>query len=242
LEVHQKWGFGMAPPKPAAEERRRASAMLVRALLAGSCVQDQATLDALSEVKGLFARVARQDQWDWFTVCAQLGYPSGRIARAITTHLRMMRSALKTGETVAFEVAQEALSRLPADRCLQVYLRRLAIQDEPGAGWVYLLSTRENREQCKIGFTSRRVEARLKEINRATGIAIPFGVRGCWRVRNPEAAERRVHAALAEYRIRADREFFKVPYNVASTTIMTCLRDAGLELRTLDNLGALSSS
>ena len=34
--------------------------------------------DALSEIKGLFNRIQRQDQWDWFTVFEQFGCP-GRI-------------------------------------------------------------------------------------------------------------------------------------------------------------------
>jgi hypothetical protein len=34
----------------------------------------QDVLDAISGVKGMFVRIFRMDQWDWFTVYTQLGH------------------------------------------------------------------------------------------------------------------------------------------------------------------------
>lgn len=241
LEVHQKWGFGMAPPKPHTEASRKAAAGQVLAYLdTGAPADTLAT--ALSEIKGLFSRVARQDQWDWFATSRSLGYPSARLARLIAETLGSLRRALVDGTPDAAREAWSLLRRLPCRRCLGVLLGSAEIADEEGAGWVYLLSTRELPDLLKIGMTTRTVEDRVREINGATGIAFPFGVRRCWRVRDPATAERLIHVVLAAHRVRSDREFFRATYGQAAAIIDGALREAGLELRTLDNLSARGPS
>jgi hypothetical protein len=59
----------------------------------------------------------------------------------------------------------------------------------------------------KIGYTERAVEQRVKEINGATGIVEPYGVRAVWIVLKAPLVEKAVHDALAEYRVRGGREF-----------------------------------
>ena len=83
--VAQKWGFGMAPPKPrTVSVRVKACATVLSLLHAGRLpVVSDDVLEAVSTVKGLFNRVDQEDQWDWFTVVGHLGYPSRRIARVI---------------------------------------------------------------------------------------------------------------------------------------------------------------
>lgn len=115
------------------------------------------------------------------------------------------------------------------------------IVEEPGAGWVYILSTREHPDLLKIGMTTRTVEQRVSEINGATGVAIPFGVRRCWRVSDPQKAERLIHTTLAEHRLRNDREFFRVRYADAAKILDNEIRLSGLEIRTLNALAALDS-
>jgi hypothetical protein len=95
------------------------------------------------------------------------------------------------------------------------------------------------RDLLKIGMTRRTVEDRVREINAATGVAIPFGVRCCWRVKEPSAAERLIHAALADYRVRSDREFFRLDFHEAKRRIQAALQDTDLELRTLNSLIAV---
>jgi hypothetical protein len=51
--------------------------------------------------------------------------------------------------------------------------------DEDG-GFVYILSTRELPELLKIGFTTKSPEVRVKAINSATGVIIPWAVRYAW--------------------------------------------------------------
>lgn len=74
---------------------------------------------------------------------------------------------------------------------------------------------------------------RAGEINSATGVVIPFGIRRCWCVTDPRGAEKLAHEALAEYRMRGDREFFRVDFPTAAALIQDTIRDAGIGIRTL---------
>lgn len=88
--------------------------------------------------------------------------------------------------------------------------------------------------------TTRTVEQRANEINGTTGVAVPFGVRRCWRVSDPHAVERMVHSQLADYRLRNDREFFRVDFPVAAKILDDAIGVSGMEIRTLDALASLT--
>ena len=240
--IAQKWGFGMAPPKGSTLRARNTACEKVLDLLRTDRLPEVKidVLEAVSMVKGLFMRVVRQNQWDWFTVAGQLGYPSGRLARVIADESSKLRSAIKFRDAGAFDVARTKLARLPTRRCLGMHLGRASITEEPGAGWVYVLSTRELPELLKVGMTTRSVEQRAREINGATGVAIPFGVRRCWRVFEPAKAERLAHQALEEYRVREDREFFRVAFRDAARLVEEAIGRSHLEIRTLDALAGLA--
>ena len=241
--VSQRWGFGMAPPKPTTHKTRlEAAECTLRALALGSTASnaDPLVMESLSVVKGLFNRVVLEDQWDWFTVAGQLGYPSRRISRVIAQDLSHLRTAIKSLDTTQYEASKVNLRRLPTRRCLSVLLGTTKVADEPGAGWIYILSTREMRSLLKVGMTTRSVEERVKEINAATGVAIPFGVRRCWRVSDPACAERLVHDALREHRLRQDREFFQVSFAYAGRVVDAVIRENSQEIRTLDALAGLA--
>lgn len=240
--ILQKWGFGMAPPKNHTLTVRNAACQRVLDLLRFAHPPEPSSelLDAVSQVKGLFMRVARQDQWDWFTVAGQLGYPSTRLARVIAHECYALRSAIKSADPVPYAAARTNLMRLPTRRCLAVHLGQAKIADEADAGWIYVLSTRELPELLKVGMTTRSVEQRANEINGATGVAIPFGVRRCWRVYQPPRAEQIAHQALQEYRLRKDREFFRVPFNDAARLLQNAIERSNLEIRTLNALAGLA--
>lgn len=233
----------MAPPKPpTARERQDACDEFLGAIASLEIPEPtQHVLDAASLVKGLFNRVVREDQWDWFTVCRQLGYPSRRISDAIAKEITSFRGAVRDADREAWINARTNLHRLPLRRCLAVFRGKARLIEEPGAGWVYILSTREFPDLLKIGMTTRTVEQRAGEINGATGVAIPFGVRRCWRVSDPQKAERLVHTTLAEHRLRNDREFFRVGFSQAAKLLDDAIRVSGLEIRTLNALAALDS-
>ena len=93
---------------------------------------------------------------------------------------------------------------------------REKLAEKAGAGWIYVLSHRDTPELLKVGMTNRSVEERAREINNATGVAIPFGVRRCSRVVDASKAEKLAHKALREFRVREDREFFRVSFLTAS--------------------------
>jgi hypothetical protein len=238
--IAEKWGFGMAPPKAETQRLRLdACRLLLEAIGSSQLLEPNvATLEAASVVKGLFNRVAREDQWDWFTVSRQLGYPSPRISSVIAREIGCFRAAIAKGDKLSFDAARTNLLRLPVRRCLSIFLGLMKLAEEQGVGWLYILSSRELPDLLKIGMTTRTVEQRSQEINAATGVAIPFGVRRCWRVIDPKKSERLVHDALAEYRLRGDREFFRVSFGVAVPRVDEVLRLNNLDRRTLDDLVA----
>lgn len=240
-EVTEKWGFGMAPQRPAAQAKRLDACEAVLHLIetAQGDSSENRILEQLSEVKGLFNRIVRQDQWDWFTVSSQMGHPSFSLARRIANLLSDLRFAIRDHEDDRRHAAVAGLRQLPTRLCLLVFLGVMRIKDEPGAGWIYVLSTRELRDLLKIGMTTRTVGERAKEINQATGVAIPFGVRRCWRVTDPVFAEDLIHTKLFPYRVRRDREFFRVGFETASLLIQEVIAENNLQIRTLDALAAL---
>ena len=63
---------------------------------------------------------------------------------------------------------------------------------------MYVLSTREMRDVIKVGMTRRTVDERVREINSATGVAIPYGVRMAIPVKDAQSAEKVVHEVLPD--------------------------------------------
>ena len=76
-------------------------------------------------------------------------------------------------------------------------------------GFVYVLQNIEMPEVYKVGMTTRSPHARAAELSSATGVPVIFDVVYYAEVANPMAQEKRVHEALAEYRVNHGREFFK---------------------------------
>lgn len=216
--VHAKWGFGNAPLKKKHRVKAEGAMEIVLSILEELPTEPSVEqLDAISYVKGQFTRTVKQDQWDWSTVWALLGRPSRTPANRISKRLGALRGALKDGDG---EVAEELVSDLrEADivRYLDNFLAggREKDRQNGAAGFLYVLSTRSQPTFLKIGMTQRTVEVRVKEINSATGVIIPYGVRAAWRVDDAVTVEREVHELLKEYRVRSDREFFEIEYDVA---------------------------
>lgn len=215
-KIHAKWGFGNAPLKPEHYQKTVNAIGIVVELIAD--VPDVATtcqLDAISHVKGQFTRVVKQDQWDWCTVWLLLGRPSRAPARAISSGLAVFRCALVAGDRDAAMAAADSLRATAMHAYLDNFLVGEERTLEPGGGHIYILSTRSQPNLLKIGVTERSVEQRVREINSATGVAIPFGIRAVWRVRDAGSVERDIHRLLAEYRVRSDREFFEMDFRLA---------------------------
>lgn len=152
-------------------------------------------------------------------VKGQLGHPQPALARAIATAVSDLRTSIRDGHTAGRAAALFTLRRLGVRERLLGFLGKAAEQRAPGAGWLYVLSTREARAVLKIGMTTRPVMERVRELNSSTAVLVPFGVRRCWPVADPAGCERQVHSDLAPYRIRPDREFFRVDIGVAEDAV-----------------------
>lgn len=204
----------MAPVKAHIQKSREDAARYVARLTTTNSIDcEENDLEALSITKGLFTRTYLQDQWDWFTVWSQLGRPGQNRARRISENLKNLRVGLKNSDLTACEESRNILQQLNFQRSINAYLSN-HLEDSP-LGQIYVLSTREARTLLKIGYTDRRVEERVKEINASTGVLIPYGVRAVWNVSAARNVEKEVHALLGEFRVRADREFFEMDFKIA---------------------------
>ena len=226
IKVNQKWGFGMSPPKEhTVILRQKAAQMVLKALSVAAPTDSDSLAEAISEVKGLFNRTRKKDQWDWFIVWEQLGLPEHKRLDQIVGDLVVLRKAVLNDDPIEFRNAQKRLQYCGALTSLKYSLGLENQYIEEGAGIIYMLGTREMKGLLKIGFTKRDVTSRVNEINSATGVPIPFGVRYVWLVRNPKRVEREIHELLTEYRVRPDREFFDMKYSDAVKIITKFLQE-----------------
>lgn len=181
---------------------------------------NEVKLDAVSELKGMFNRSLRKDQWNWFTVYDRLGHPPQRDMRFIVSRLVLLRKCLKENE---YEQALSIRSEL-VHSTLPTWLSNWKdctgeTTKEDETGWLYILSRRDEPDILKIGMTTRSVAERVKEINSATGVLRPYSVRSAYKVKYVRKAEKIVFKQLSDYRIRKDREFFQIPFAEACKLI-----------------------
>jgi len=215
-----KWGFGMAPISSRMRRRYDDAVQTGLDVVEGNLLFEEIDLSHLSELKGMFNRCLRQDQWDWFTVFTELGRPEQKPMRQIVSVLVSLRNAIKDGDAESVEYAKTSLIRSNFLTCLYAYQDSFdEYSRDADCGWIYILSTREQPDVLKIGMTRRSVERRVKQINSATGVLVPFSARKVFRVTDAVMAERQIFEQLNSYRIRPDREFFKLPFSEAATII-----------------------
>ena len=179
IKINAKWGFGMAPEK---EKTRSLRKQAVREILRASTEEDisieKLNVEYISELKGLFTRCVKQDQWDWFVVWWKLGGISRSLSRDMSQLLTNFRKAIVNSDS---QLAGEMLCKLVGNGLAEILNNYLSECDNFEGGCIYILSTREQRNILKIGRTSRNPVDRAREINQSTGLLIPFGVRAAWR-------------------------------------------------------------
>ena len=223
----KKWGFGIAPLKSSTEYKNKyAIAQTLRYINKQEVVGDIEIENHLSHLKGMFNRIIRQDQWDWFTVNMYFDYPSIRELRHFVGLLTQLRKSIMEFDEKEIE---KIIGVLKATN-FEIYLKNYQNHDENENSkdeYIYILSRREEKELLKIGMTTRDVIKRCNEINNSTGIVYPFAPRKAIRVTDARAAEKAVHAALQTYRVRSDREFFLVSFGLAVDIIEDTLRSNG---------------
>jgi len=230
--ITPKWGFGMAPISSNIRRRYDAAVQVVNDFMNGEPTEEETLLNGLSELKGMFNRYVRKDQWDYAMVGEELGNPPVAQARRIANDLNRLRRTLLAGDVNSIDALKCDLIRHSILQYLDTYQNpegRAEGQDD--TGWIYVLSTREEPNILKIGRTERSVSQRVKEINGATGVLFPFGARYVFRVNNSAEAEKVIHEALSSYRIRDDREFFDVDPIHAVSIIKESLRVHHLRFR-----------
>jgi len=89
-------------------------------------------------------------------------------------------------------------------------------------GFVYVLTNESMPDLVKIGYTSRLTEDRAQELY-TTSTAEPFKVAYRATTSWYEQVESRVHVLLNEYRINANREFFRVSVDKAINAVRLAL-------------------
>jgi len=223
-----KWGFGMAPLKPATREKYNSSVGALNHFLGGENVEYSAPLEGISEVKGLVNRCLRQDQWDWFTVYEKFDFPKSQSMQDLPHKLKILRKALATRDHENIETYRSDLQRENMPQLCDSFLENL--KERGQSDKIYILSTREERDTLKIGRTSRVVSERVKEINGNTGVLYPYSARAAFKVTDGVLAEKTIHDLLRNHRIRSDREFFNLEYGQAINRIGQELSSKGLYL------------
>ena len=220
----KKWGFGAAPFKPETLNKNKAALKYVLKYIDKQAITKNIDIcNEISIVKGLFNRIIRQDQWDWFTAYMYFDYPSYQDCSNIVRLLSNLRTSIKREN---LEEAEKVSLHIQKTNFPLYSIRFLEfnINSDDTDEYIYILSRREEKDLLKIGMTTRNVLKRCQEINSATGVVFPYAPRKVFRVKNGKDAERIVHQALEEYRIRADREFFRCNYSEACEIIEDCLQ------------------
>ena len=100
--------FGFLPISDRMRPRYIAALLKVHAVVMG---KEPRTADAnhFSEVKGMFSRCARRDQWDWCEVYRALDEPSFGLARKFSKMVGEMANALRDGDESGIESALKDL-------------------------------------------------------------------------------------------------------------------------------------
>ena len=99
--------------------------------------------------------------------------------------------------------------------------KKMEYEDREGEGnsWVYVLTNPTMPGLCKIGYTKKPPEERVKEVSRGTGVPMPFEIAWAFKCFDGDILEREVHKYLDGYRENVDREFFRIPLEEAKQTI-----------------------
>jgi len=91
--------------------------------------------------------------------------------------------------------------------------------------YVYILTNEAMPGYIKIGLTDKPVSERVLGLDN-TSVAVPFQCYYAARVDNNQKIERALHTAFGDFRVRSNREFFKMdPYKVKAILEVLALED-----------------
>ena len=195
-----RWGFGIAPPKPQIWLRYNAAVRLVAGLIQDDLSgPKEATLSAIREMKGLFNRVRRKDQWDWFIVWQRFGLPPIAQLRMIVDGLQELRDAINESND---DRAQTAASRLKSHGTTTLLRRFLGeeqvVRSERG-GVLFILSAKHHPDAVLVSVTKDDVVSVADQLSDRLGARTPFGIIHAWPVRDASSAKAAVFGELARH-------------------------------------------
>ncbi len=75
---------------------------------------------------------------------------------------------------------------------------------------VYILTNESMPDLIKIGMTDERLDNRVKELSRQTGVPLPFEIYFACEVENMREVEKSIHDAFSDHRINPKKEFFRL--------------------------------
>ena len=91
--------------------------------------------------------------------------------------------------------------------------------------FIYILTNEAMPGLIKIGKTSNTVAQRMRELD-GSGIPLPFQCYYAARVDNALFVETRLHKAFGDFRVRTNREFFRLdPFRAQSAVELAALED-----------------
>jgi len=100
------------------------------------------------------------------------------------------------------------------------------MSDATAGGWVYILTNKEMQGLVKVGYTTRTVSERVKELN-GTGVPVPFQVATAFRFeKGVQGVESTAHQILHDKRV--GKEFFRCsPEDAAKAVVDAASRECG---------------
>ena len=216
MRTLHKYEFGMSDISVTMGRRFNAAVNNISLFLKNKISISEVDLDDISELKGMFNRSLRKDQWNWFTVYDRLGCPPINEMNSIVSRLVKLRKSIKENDFEQAMSIQKDLVNSTLPTYLSQWEKRTKVPNvQEKSGWLYVLSRKDEPDILKIGMTTNSVQKRVKQINSATGVLKPYAARTVYEVDDAELSEKLVHKLLSEYRIRYDREFFQIPFKEA---------------------------
>lgn len=122
------------------------------------------------------------------------------------------------GHTKTYESSLDVHTEIKCDKCETV-----SSVIRPINGFIYVLSNSCMPGLVKIGFTTRNIEERIKELNSASGVPDHFKVEATFITNNPAKDEQSIHSELSEVRVNDAREFFRLDPLLATNRISEIL-------------------
>lgn len=231
VDKTHKWEFGMYPISKDMSIRYEESLFRITRFL-DDFVTHNKILDDFSELKGMLNRTVKKNQLDWFTVYEKLHYPNERELVGIISLITELRNLIKNNNSLEEFKQNEKIFLCYLRKLIENYKSKINTPQE----YLYILSLKNEPDILKIGMTTGKVSKRVNQINSSTGVLNPYGVRKVFKVKNCKIAERESHLILNDFRIRKDREFFKIPFAQALDLIEKSFNQNGLKIRNIGEI------